>query len=86
MRQNAVSIAPQNEVPIHSAPTAAATPIVVELSRIWASALSRVFVSTAGNRRWRSLSTLASTSGLCRMRPKMNSTRSAKGNSASTRL
>ena len=34
MRQKAVSIAPQNEVPIQSAPIAAATPIVVELSRM----------------------------------------------------
>ena len=34
MRQKAVSIAPQKEVPIQSAPIAAATPIVVELSRM----------------------------------------------------
>ena len=34
MRQKAVSIAPQNEAPIQIAPTAATTPIVVELSRI----------------------------------------------------
>jgi len=81
-----VSIAPQKEVPIQSAPIAAATPSVVELSRMWWSALSSVFVSTAGNRRWRSFRTLASTSELWRIRPKMKRTSSANGNSASTRL
>ena len=35
MRQKAVSMAPQNEVPIQIAPIAAARPIVVELSRMW---------------------------------------------------
>ena len=34
MRQKAVSMAPQNEVPIQIAPIAAARPIVVELSRM----------------------------------------------------
>ena len=86
MRQKAVSIAPQNEVPIQIAPIAAATPIVVELSRIRSSVFLSVSSSTAGNSRWRSASTLSSTLVLWSTCPKMNRTRSANGNSARNRL
>ena len=86
MRQKAVSMAPQNEVPIQIAPIAAARPIVVELSRMSRSVFLRVSSSTAGNRPWRSLITLSSTLVLWITRPKMNRTRSANGNSARNRL
>ena len=86
MRQKAVSIAPQNEAPIQIAPTAATTPIVVELSRIRSTMAPIELCSAAGNRLSRSRSTDASTSGFWITWPKMNRTRSANGNSASARL
>ena len=79
-------MAPQKEVPIQMAPIAAAKPRVVEASRMWSSVFLRVVSSTAGNRRWRSLTTLSSTLGLWITRPKMNRTRSANGNTAKNRL
>ncbi len=86
MRQKAVSIAPQNEAPIQIAPTAATTPIVVELSRIRSTTLASELCSAAGKMLCRSRRTLASTSGFWITWPKMNSTNSANGNSASARL
>ncbi len=64
MRQNAVSIAPQNEVPIQIAPKIASTPIVVELSRMLASVFSSVSLLAAGKSRSRSVMTLSSIVGL----------------------
>ena len=63
MRQKAVSTAPQNEAPIQSPPTAAAMPIVVELSRTRSIAVCSEPWPTLGKRRWRSLITLSSMPG-----------------------
>ena len=86
MRQKAVSIAPQNDAPIQIAPTAATTPIVVELSRIRSTTVAREFCSAAGKMLCRSRSTLASTSGFLITCPKMNRTSSANGKRASAKL
>jgi hypothetical protein len=79
-------MAPQKEAPIQRPPTTAATPIVVELSRILSIAFWRLPCSKFGKRRWMSMITLSSISGLSTSWPNTNSTSSAKGNTASIRL
>ena len=86
MRQKAVSIAPQKQAPIQRPPTAAATPIVVELSRTRSIAFSSPVCSMLGNRRWMSMITLSSISGLSTIWPNTNRTSSANGKIASIRL
>ena len=79
-------MAPQNEAPIHSEPTAATTPNVVELSRMRVNTSVSVCCSTFGNRRCRSSRMLVSTSVLRSTWPKMKRTRSTNGKTASSRL
>ncbi len=86
MRPKAVSIAPQKEAPIHSEPTKAAIPIVVELSSIRASTSVSVCCSVLGKSRCRSSSTPASTPPTFSTWPKTKSTSRAKGKTASIRL
>ena len=86
MRQNAVSIAPQNEAPIQIAPSAATTPIVVELSRIRSRTPFSESLSAAGKIPWRSRRTLSRTLSFSITWPKTNRIRSTNGKSASARL
>ena len=81
-----MSIAPQNEAPIQIPPTAAAMPMVVELARTRSIASCSVPCSVFGKSRWMSAITLCSMSLLFTTWPKMKSTSSANGKTASIRL
>ena len=64
MRVKAVSSAPQNDDPSHSAAISASTPVLVVEVRIWDSSEFSVCSAVPGNIWRRSLSTLCCTSVL----------------------